>query len=102
MAGAAAKSNPLRRPDLRCVGAIYLTWATGAGLLALVRPGNWTPLATLLLLPVFVGAGIYAARASTELWQEWRANQLGANVKRTLAALGPAYRVVTRGSALPD
>jgi hypothetical protein len=103
MAQAAAKSNPLhRRPELHCAGAIYLTLATGAGLVALAIHGSWVPLATILLLPVFVGAGVVAVRSSTELWQEWRANQLGANVKRTLASLGPTYRVVTRGSTAAD
>ena len=29
MAGVVAKPNPLRRPELRCVGAIYLTLAKG-------------------------------------------------------------------------
>jgi hypothetical protein len=102
MAGVAAKPNPLRRPELRCVGAIYLTLATGTGLVALAIHGSWIPFATILLLPVFVSAGVFAAASSLELWQERRANQLGANVKRTLATLGPSYRVVTRGSPAPD
>jgi hypothetical protein len=102
MAQVAAKSNPLLRPELRCVGAIYLTLATGAGLVALAVQGAWVPFATILLLPVFVGAGVFAVRTSVDLWQEWRATQLGANVKRTLAALGPGYRVVTRGSTAVD
>jgi hypothetical protein len=102
MAQVAAKSNAHLRPELRCVGAIYLTLATGAGLVALAVQGAWVPFATILLLPVFVGAGIFGARTSAELWQEWRSSQLGANVKRTLAGLGPGYRVVTRGSSAAD
>ena len=98
----AAKSNSLLRPELRCVGAVYLTLAAGAALLALAVQGTWVPFATILMIPVFVGAGVFAARSSVELWQEWRANQLGANVKRTLASLGPAYRVVTRASTAAD
>ncbi len=87
---------------MQCVGALYLTLATGTGLVALAIQGNWIPVATILLLPVFVCGGIFAAGASTDLWRERRTHQLGANVKRTLAMLGPSYRVVTRGSAAPD
>jgi hypothetical protein len=94
--------SPLTRPEARCVGAIYLTLAAGVALVALSIHGAWTSLATILMLPIFVGAGVDAARTGSDIWREWRANQLGANVKRTLAMLGPSYRVVTRGSPLPD
>jgi len=102
MSGVAAKPHAFRRPELQCAGAVYLTLATGTGLVALALQSTWSPAATILLLPVFVVGAIAAARSSTELWRERRASQLGANVKRTLATLGPSYRVVTRGSAMPD
>jgi hypothetical protein len=92
----------LSRPEIRCLGAAYLTGAAGAALVALTVAPGWIPFATLAMLPVFVCAGVEAIRTGLGLWQEWRAGQLGANVKRTLADLGPAYRVVTRGSALPE
>jgi hypothetical protein len=55
-----------------------------------------------LLLPVFVAASVDAARTLMLLLQEWRARELGANVKRALAALMPAYRVVARGASLAE
>jgi hypothetical protein len=102
MSAVAAKSSVFRRSEWLCVGALYLTLATGTGLVALALQGHWIPIATMLLLPVFVLGAIFAALASTELWRERRTHQLGANVKRALATLGPGYRVVTRGSAVPD
>jgi hypothetical protein len=102
MSGVPPNKRPRKRPEVRCLTAIYLAGATGVALLALTVESGWIPFATLALLPVFVLAGVDAVRTGTGLWQEWRAGQLGANVKRTLANLGPAYRVVTRGSAFPE
>lgn len=102
MAGVQPTKSLLNRPEVRCAGAIYLTLAAGVALVALSIQGGWLPYGTLLLLPVFVVAGLDAARSTSDLWQEWRVGQLGANVKRTLAILGPSYRVVTRGSPFPE
>ncbi len=79
-----------------------MTIAAAVGLAALTLQGGWLPVATLLLLPVFLAALLDAARTATGLWREWRAHELGANVKRALATLGPAYRVVTRGASLAE
>jgi hypothetical protein len=102
MAAVAPTKSALSRADVRCAGALYLAVAAGVALIALSVRGNWTPLATLLLLPVFVACAVEGIRTASGLWLEWRVGQLGANVKRTLAILGPAYRVVTRGSQIPD
>jgi hypothetical protein len=45
-----------------------------------------------------LAGGFDAVHTAGRLWREWRATQLGANVKRALATLGSSYRVVTRGS----
>jgi hypothetical protein len=103
MAGIPPIKRPLGRPEIRCAGALYLALASGMAIVALFSvTGGWVPTATLSLIPVFVIAAVDAVRTAIGLWQEWRAAQLGANVKRTLATLGPAYRVVTRGSSLPE
>lgn len=102
-----AELPPIKRlpsgREIRCAGALYLTIASGVAIVALssVR-GVGVSTGTLLLLPVLIAAGFDAIRTGLGLWHEWRAGQLGANVKRTLAGLGPSYRVVTRGSALPE
>jgi len=101
MAGPSTKSA-LSRPDVRCTVALYLTIAAGVALVALSVRGAWPPYATLMLLPVFVVSAVEAVRTAGGLWLEWRVGQLGASVKRTLAILGPSYRVVTRGSQLPE
>ena len=98
MAGVPPIESTRRRPALRCAGAIYLTLAAGVALVTLAGRGAWVTFDTVLLLPVFIVAGVDAVRTGTDLWQDRRASQLGANVKRTLATLGPSYRVVTRGS----
>lgn len=102
MAGVLPTKSPLSRPALRCAAAIYLTIAAGMALVALAVRGAWAECGTLLLLPVLLVAGVDAVRTATTFWQEWRAGQLGANVKRMLATLGPSYRVVTRGSLPPE
>jgi hypothetical protein len=102
MAAAVQRKNPIDRAEMRCVAAIYVTLAAGVALLGLAFHGGWVPFATLLLLPVFLVALVDAARTATGLWQEWRAHELGANVKRALATLGPTYRVVTRGAVLAE
>jgi len=103
MAGVPPIKSLLSRSKVRCVGAIYLTLATGVALVALASvKGGGVPLGRLLLLPVFLVAGVDAVRTASVLWQERRAGQLGANVKRTLTTLGPSYRVVTRDSPLPE
>jgi hypothetical protein len=102
MAGVSLTKSPIRRLALRCAGAIYLMLSAGMALVALSVRGTWAACGTLLLLPFFVLAGVDAVRTATVLWQEWRADKLGANVKRTLATLGPSYRVVTRGSLPPE
>ena len=102
MAGVPPIESTRRRPAMRCAGAIYLTLAAGVALVTLAGRGAWVTFDTVLLLPVFIVAGVDAVRTGTDLWQDRRASQLGANVKRTLATLGPSYRVVTRGSPAPD
>jgi hypothetical protein len=102
MAGPAATQNPLSRPEIRCAGAIYLTLAAASGLIALSVDRSWVPLSTVLLLPVVVIGAFDAVHTAARLWHEWRAMQLGANVKRALASLGSSYRVVTRGSPVPS
>lgn len=79
-----------------------MTITAAAALLALGVDHSWTTLAILLLLPVVVLGGLEAFRAGNEIWLEWRATQLGANVKRALAMLGPSYQIVARGSSAPD
>jgi hypothetical protein len=76
--------------------------AVGLELAALTLQGGWIPFGTLFLLPVFVFALVDAGRTATTLWQEWRVHELGANVKRALATLGPGYRVVTRPASLAE
>ncbi len=98
----AERKPVLDRAELRCLGAIYLTIATAVALAALSLQGGWLPFATLLLLPVFLVALVDAARSTTGLWQAWRVHELGVNVKRALAALGPSYRVVTRAGSVAD
>jgi hypothetical protein len=102
MASPAPHKRSLDGTEIRCLGATYVTIAAAVGLVALTLQGGWLPVATLLLLPVFLAAFFDAARTATGLWREWRAHELGANVKRALATLGPAYRVVARGSSLAE
>ncbi len=102
MSELAPRKNPLDRAEIRCVGAIYLAVAAGLALAALALQGAWVPIATLLLLPVFLGSFVDAAQRSSALWYGWRAHELGANVKRALAMLRPSYRVVTRGPSLSE
>ena len=102
MPALAQPKNPFNRAEVRCLGAIYVTVAAGVALAALTLQGGWLPFATLLLLPVFVVGLVDAVRTSVSLWQEWRVHELGANVKRALAALGPGYRVVTRPASLAE
>jgi hypothetical protein len=94
--------STLGRPATRAAAAGYLTIAAMVALVAIGLDPEWGPVATLLLMPVALLAGIYAFRTTNDLVQEWRTQQLGANVKRALATLGPAYRIVTRGAASPD
>jgi hypothetical protein len=84
------------------MGAGYLVVAAGSALIAIVYDVAWSPYATLLMLPVLVVAGVDAFRTTTALAENWRGRQLGANVKRALAALGPRYRIVTRGTPSAD
>jgi len=102
MPALAQPKSPFDRAEVRCLGVIYLTVAAGVGLAALTLQGRWLPFGTLLLLPVFVVALIDAVRTATALWQDWRVHELGANVKRALATLGPSYRVVTRPASLAE
>lgn len=102
MPALAQPRNPFNRAEVRCLGAIYLTVAAGVALAALTLQGGWLPFGTLLLLPVFVIGLVDAVRTATALWQEWRVHELGANVKRALATLGPGYRVVTRPASLAE
>jgi hypothetical protein len=102
MAAPSATQNPLSRPEIRCAAATYATLAAACGLTAMSIDPNWVPLATVLLLPVALVGGFEAVRTAGRLWREWRATQLGANVKRALASLGSSYRVVTRGSPVPS
>ncbi len=89
-------------PEIRCLATAYAAVAAAVALFALGVDASWGPLATVLLLPVAVLGGLEAVRTGNQLWQEWRASQLGANVRRMLATLGPGYRVVTRDSQLPE
>ena len=89
--------NTFDRSQLYCIGAIYVTITAAAALMALSVDRSWATFAILLLLPVVVLGGLEAFRAGNQIWQEWRATQLGANVKRALALLGPGYQLVTRG-----
>jgi hypothetical protein len=98
MPALAPRKSLIDGPELRCLGALYVTITVAVGLTALTVRGGWVPVATLLLLPVFLAALIDTVRTATGLWHEWRAHELGANVKRALAALGPSYRVVARGA----
>ncbi len=102
MAEPVLRKSPFERAEIRCLAAVYLTLAVAAALVALATQGPWVPFATLLLLPVFPVALVHAVRRTTTLWQDWRAYELGANVKRALATLRPAYRVVTRGPTLAE
>ncbi len=102
MAAVAPRKTLVDGTEMRCFAAMYLACAAAVGLAALTLQGGWLPLATILLLPVFVAALIDAVRTATGLWQEWRTRELGANVKRALATLGPAYRVVAHGASLAD
>lgn len=98
----AQRKRPFERAELRCLAGVYLTVAVAIALAALSQQGSWAPFATLLLLPVFVVALVDAARSTGTLWQEWRAYELGVNVKRALASLRPSYRVVARGPSLTE
>ncbi|MCC6765825.1 MAG: hypothetical protein IT293_14300 [Deltaproteobacteria bacterium] len=102
MAEPAPRKPPLERTEARCAAAVYVTLAVAIALVALAVRGAWVPWATLLLLPIFVAALADATRTTTTVWRDWRAYELGVNVKRALAALRPAYRVVTRGPTLVE
>lgn len=102
MVESAQRKRPLERAEVRCAGAVYVTVAVATALAALLHPGSWTPIATSLLLPIFVVALAEAARSTSTVWQNWRAYELGANVKRALATLRPSYRVVARGPSLTE
>ena len=102
MAAPAPRKSPLEGTEARCLAAIYVTIATAVGLAALTLQGGLLPVATLLLLPVFLAALFEAARTITGMLQEWRAHELGANVKRALAILPSSYRVVARGASLAE
>jgi hypothetical protein len=86
----------------RAIAAAYLVCAAGSALIAIVFDVAWSPYATLLLLPVLIVAAVDAFRTVSALAEDWRGRQLGANVKRALAALGPRYRIVTRGATSSD
>jgi hypothetical protein len=102
MPEAPSVKSPISTREARCLGAIYVMGATVVALVALAGRQTWMPFATLALLPVFLIAGIDAVRTTMALHRDWRASELGANVKRVLASLGPAYRVVTRGASLAE
>lgn len=102
MVESAQRKRSFERAELRCLAAVYLTIAVAIALAALAQQGSWTPFATLLLLPVFVVALVDAARSTSTVWQDWRAYELGVNVKRALASLRPSYRVVARGPSLTE
>jgi hypothetical protein len=90
------------RREGRCLAALYLVVATGVALFAMSGQAAWAPYGMLLLVPVFAMAGVDTIRSATAIHREWRASELGANVKRALASLGPAYRVVTRPASLGE
>lgn len=102
MAAPAPRKSPFERTEMRCAASVYLTLAVATALVALAVQGALAPLATLVLLPVLAVALVDAARTSHALWQDWRAYELGVNVKRALATLRPAYRVVVRGPTLAE
>ena len=103
MAEPAQRKRPFERAETRCLAAAYVTAAAATALAALAQQGGaWAPFASILLLPIFIVALIDAARSASTVWQEWRAYELGANVKRALATLRPSYRVVARGPSLTD
>lgn len=102
MAALAPRKPQVDGTEVRCLAAVYVAVAAGVGLAALTLQGGWLPFATLLLLPVFVAASVDAARTAMGLLHDWRARELGANVKRALAVLAPAYRVVARGASLAE
>ena len=91
----------LARPELRCAVGFYLAFVASVALGALSFNRAWVPVATLLLLSVFSVGAIDALRTAEEMFKAWRSRQLGANVRRALATLGPSYRVVTRHSPTP-
>lgn len=86
----------------RAIVAAYLVVAAGSALIAIVYDVAWSPYAATLLLPILAVAAIDAFRTTRALAEDWRGRQLGANVKRALAALGPRYRLVTRGTRTGD
>ncbi len=102
MTGSPPAKRLIGQREGRCLTAIYLAVATGVALVALSGRFAWTPYGMLLLLPVFAGAALEGIRSAIAVHREWRAGELGANVKRALAGLGPAYRVVTRPSSIGE
>jgi hypothetical protein len=102
MSDPAARRSPFERTEQRCVAAVYVTVTVAITLAAFAVPGALIPFATLLLVPVFVVALVDAAQTTTTLWRDWRAYELGVNVKRALATLRPTYRVVTHGPTLSE
>jgi hypothetical protein len=96
------RKPPFERAEVRALAGIYVTAAVATALAALAQQGSWIPFATLMLLPVFVVAFVDAVRSASTVWRDWRAYELGVNVKRALATLRPSYRVVARGPSLTE
>ena len=102
MAPPRSTKAPFGPSATRAITAAYLVAAAGSALIAIVYDVAWRPYAVSLLLPILIVAGIDAVRTTSALAEDWRGRQLGANVKRALAALGPRYRIVTRGTPSAD
>jgi hypothetical protein len=102
MTGAPPPKSSLGPREGRCLAAIYVAVATGVALAGAFGQEALVPYGTLLLMPVLGIAVVEAVRTGTAVHHEWRANELGANVKRALACLGPSYRVVTRPSSFGE
>lgn len=98
----AAPKGTISRREIRCLAAIYLAIATGVALAGAFGQAALVPYGTLLLMPVFAAAVVEGIRTATAMHGEWRAQELGANVKRALASLGPSYRVVTRPASFGE
>ncbi len=102
MTGAPPPRSPIGSREARCLAAIYLAVATAVALGGAFGQAALVPYGALLLMPVFALAVVEAVRTATAIHGEWRAHELGANVKRALASLGPSYRVVTRPSSFGE
>ncbi|MCC6848092.1 MAG: hypothetical protein IT294_06280 [Deltaproteobacteria bacterium] len=102
MAEPVPRTPPFDRTEVRCAAGVYVTLAVATALVALTAQGAWAPFAALALLPIFGVALVDATRTAARVWRDWRAYELGVNVKRALATLRPAYRVVTREPTLTE